>query len=549
MRRILFVVLLIVLVSLPPTTASTATPDWTRDVGPGYITTSPVADEDRVFIRTSGFWTGEERPQVMAFDHDGALLWEHTNPNATQHDMAPLMLVSGGEGPCGIWPELLLVGWADGQYTAHHRENGTLVWSVQTHVDGWGITGSSLLDGDHVVVPLRNGMARYCLADGTADFQVELGLGWRNGVSGTAQGFWMGDEQGRLWHVNREGVVNQSITLAGSLRHAPLLVGDTLLLHAQTTTASELVAVEVSSLEQNTIASLGPSPAVPVMFDGGAIFADSLNMTSVLCSETCAIASSVSAHINGEMAWTSPTVLHAPVNTVKGGWMAVSVDENGVLRELMPLTTPYDGYGTAAPEMVNGHMFLGNDAGVLMAWLDDESVVNPDESSTTDVFGALVLIASLAAVAGLASTRSTVAAWRWLSVVLVGLALVMLPSLTASWNAFVTSPESTLEQDAWNETWPDSWRGTQVVVIEFEDHSLVNGGFVGHQTVLQLTEAACQDLALSLSLQSTAIGVYVEAINGTSASGWEYFVDGERGQTSVDDAAVDATSVLVWRLA
>ena len=92
MRRIVFVVLLIFLVSLPPPTASTATPDWTRDVGPGYITTSPVADEDRVFIRTSGFWTGEERPQVMAFDHDGAFLWEHTNPNATQHDMAPLML-------------------------------------------------------------------------------------------------------------------------------------------------------------------------------------------------------------------------------------------------------------------------------------------------------------------------------------------------------------------------------------------------------------------------------------------------------------------------
>ena len=229
--------------------------------------------------------------------------------------------------------------------------------------------------------------------------------------------------------------------------------------------------------------------------------------------------------------------------------MAVSVDENGVLNELMPLTTPYDGYGTAAPEVVNGHMFLGNDEGVLMALLDEESVVNPDESSTTDVFGALILITSLGAVAGLASTRSTVAAWRWLSVVLVGLALVMLPSLTASWNAFVTSPESTSEQDAWNETWPDSWRGTQVVVIEFGDHSLVAGGFVGHQTVLQLTEAACQELDLSLSLQSTAIGVYVEAINGTSASGWEYFVDGERGQTSVDDAAVDATSVLVWRLA
>jgi len=549
MRRLVFAVLLILLASLPSTTASTARPEWTYDVGPGYITTSPVVDEGRVFIRTSGFWTGEERPQVMAFSHEGTLLWEHTNPNSTQHDMAPLMLVPGGEGPCGVWSDLLLVGWADGTFTAHHPENGTVAWGVQTYVDGWGITGRSLLDGDHVVVPLRNGMARYCLADGAVDFHVELGLGWRNGVSATSEGFWMGDEQGRLWNVNKTGAVNHSLTLPGSLRHAPLVIGDTLMMHVQTTTASELVVMNTSTLTPVSLASLGTSPAVPLVSNGGGVFADSLQLTSVLCSETCTIISSLPTHINGEMAWTSPSVLHAPVNTEKGGWMVVAVDEQGVLYEQPLLTTPYDGYGTSAPVVADGRMFLGNDAGVLMALSVGTTTEDVDDSSTMAVFGGLLLMTSFAAVAVLASSQSSVAAWRWLSVVLVGLALVMLPSLSTSWSALVTPPDSTSQQDTWNASWPDSWLGTQVVVFEFGDQSSVVGGLVGHQTVLQLTEAACQDLNLSLSLQSTAIGVYVETINGTSASGWEYFVDGERGQVSVDTAVVDGTSVLVWRLA
>ena len=33
--------------------------EWEQDVGPGYITTSPLVDEERVYVRTSGFWTGE----------------------------------------------------------------------------------------------------------------------------------------------------------------------------------------------------------------------------------------------------------------------------------------------------------------------------------------------------------------------------------------------------------------------------------------------------------------------------------------------------------
>ena len=108
--------------------------EWEQDVGPGYITTSPLVDEERVYVRTSGFWTGEERPEVMAFTHQGALEWSYSSPTTVQHDMAPMLKVGAGSGPCGSWPDLLLVGWADGAFTALHPSNGTLHWQANSNV-------------------------------------------------------------------------------------------------------------------------------------------------------------------------------------------------------------------------------------------------------------------------------------------------------------------------------------------------------------------------------------------------------------------------------
>ena len=34
----------------------------------GYISTQPLLVEDTIFVRISGFWTGEERPIVAAFE-------------------------------------------------------------------------------------------------------------------------------------------------------------------------------------------------------------------------------------------------------------------------------------------------------------------------------------------------------------------------------------------------------------------------------------------------------------------------------------------------
>ena len=54
---------------------------------------------------------------------------------------------------------------------------------------------------------------------------------------------------------------------------------------------------------------------------------------------------------------------------------------------------------------------------------------------------------------------------------------------------------------------------------------------------------------LPLKTEDTSLGLYVLSINGTEGSGWEYFLNGARGSLAVDDAPVDSTVVVRWRLA
>ena len=58
MKRAAFLLAALVLAVLSPhASAEPWALEWEQDVGPGYITTSPLVDEDRVYVRTSGFWT------------------------------------------------------------------------------------------------------------------------------------------------------------------------------------------------------------------------------------------------------------------------------------------------------------------------------------------------------------------------------------------------------------------------------------------------------------------------------------------------------------
>ena len=86
-------------------------------------------------------------------------------------------------------------------------------------------------------------------------------------------------------------------------------------------------------------------------------------------------------------------------------------------------------------------------------------------------------------------------------------------------------------------------------MFEFEEGTQAYGGFVGHDTVLQLTMAAVDEAAIDIKTESTDLGLYVVEIDGQSGGGWEYFINDQRAVLSADRQSVDSTTVLQWRLA
>ena len=122
------------------------------------------------------------------------------------------------------------------------------------------------------------------------------------------------------------------------------------------------------------------------------------------------------------------------------------------------------------------------------------------------------------------------------------------PDISKTWNSTLVedNPPATSE---WDESWPEAWLGTQIVVFELPEETITVGGLVGHTSVWSLTQAAAQNEGLPVVTEETGLGLYLLSINGTEGSGWEYFLNGGRGALAVDDAAVDSTVIVRWSLA
>ena len=86
---------------------------------------------------------------MYSLNFAGDEVWRVENPNSTFQDMTPLEYVDSGVGDCGIWPDMVLVGWSNGLFQALNANTGTIVWQYQTEVTSWGITGSMLIEMKH----------------------------------------------------------------------------------------------------------------------------------------------------------------------------------------------------------------------------------------------------------------------------------------------------------------------------------------------------------------------------------------------------------------
>ena len=145
-----------------------------------------------------------------------------------------------------------------------------------------------LLD-DRVVVPTRSGLARACLEDGVMDLNVNLSLGWRNGVAKTDDAYWMGSETGHLWKVSLDGRDVRGSTSRVNFCHAPIHVNDLLLLHVQQSTSSSIHTYDLASENLTLLHASGSSPAIPIRMGETVVFGDSDGLTSVQCNPDCRV--------------------------------------------------------------------------------------------------------------------------------------------------------------------------------------------------------------------------------------------------------------------
>ena len=532
-------ILILTLFMLPLVQANSES-SWSHEFDAGYISTQPLVVDDSVYVRTSGFWTGEERPLVAAFElQTGNEIWRYTSQTSLQHDMAPLLFIESGSGTCGAWNDLLLVGWTDGKLTALSPIDGSLVWQNQTEVDIIGITGKMVLEDDQVIVPTRTGLSSFCLADGAQLFDIDTeNIGWRNGVAITEHGYTYGDENGFLHEVDRNGNVASTFLGDGKIRHAPLETRHGLFVHMQTAQGSTIY------LNGTVLAKMGGSPAIPLSHNDRIYAVTSDEWISLLCDEqSCAVDSVVPFRSNGELSIRiveSEIEIWAPSNTPDGGW--------GVFNQTSLIrmeTTIFDTYGTAAPGFAQGAIALGNDAGILS--VSFQAANEPSFDTTeTDVVGLVHLIAVL----GLFLLTCLVFALReWQQFAKIGsafllvFAIAVVPDLSVKL-AEQTSPDRDVE---WDLSWPNEWKGTQVIVFEINGTEHAIGGLEPQDSVYELTLLACEYLGISTEIEQQYLGAYLVSFNETVGDGWEFTIDGNRVPLGMADAQLNEDSIVEWR--
>ena len=525
---------------------------WEYGFESGFISTSALFTGEEILVRTSG----DAQPAVTGFDLTGEKLWQRFNNHSSNNDMSPLVHVPAGQGDCGVWPEMVLVGWTDGRIEALLPSSGELFWSKQSEVAGWGVTGEFALDGEFVIVPTRRGIGQYCLADGEHQWWTQTGLGWRNGVSVGESGYFVGDESGVLWHLDRMGESLSYPLELGKIRHPPLFTDAGLVVHAQAMHSSTIAIIDVSDGSVSQQFPAGSSPAKPSLQGAFLVTGDSSSLRVFSCAALCQQVGELPFHTNGELRWLEDGRVIVPSNTPDSNWGLFAFDEFDNLT-FTSVDVGIYGFGTAAPLefIANDKVFtiFGNDQAVLRVFSRavEQELQSQNPLSADFDWGEQGLLFIMFMLIGSSTILFLNGKIEWFyrtsSLFFLIIFLLILPDLSAQWSKVFDEQfpvENTDEQ--WNDQWPESWQGTQVVIIELEGEEYVIGGLTGHTTVYSLTQEAGEVLGFEIKGESTELGYYVESINGIEAKGWEYFTDGSKGVVSVDSASIESGSIVRW---
>lgn len=527
--------------------------NWTYEFDEGYITTAPVISDDAIFVRSSGFWSDEDRPKVVALNHDGDVIWHYTNNDSVQHDMSPLVFVETGEGECGAWDSMLVVPWANGEITAHNISTGELHWVNQTNVQNWGITGKVAMKDDLLLVPTRNGLSILCVANGQEIEHYELGLGWRNGVSFDEFGYWIGDENGTLWHIEN-GTIESFDAGEGSIRHAPILTQNGVLIHLQSRIDSNILFFNASSQVFFLLNQSGPSPGLPTILGDFVVTTDSSYVRIFDCSDDCTMIDSMPSHSNGEIGVDSIERIWLPQNVIEGGNLVLTLNSTGHIARTESFNTTLDGYSTSAPmfgSSPNDFIVVGNDFGVLEVYSSELLETSEGERySTLDLLMGLAFFAFVFVCGHFIVKGSHVWSLRLFFTSCLIILLLLSPEIIHLLEE--SKPEAfqpTTDQEEWSPDWPLEWQETQVVIIEFPDGEVIDGGYTGYDSVFSLTIAMAEQNQIEVEVEEFHFGTFIVSFSGVDGNGWEFKINGTLGTISADQTTMPESGILRWTLA
>lgn len=532
--------------------------EWSYELGDGYVSTKPLIEMNTIFVRTSTSNPNSDSAGVFAFDYEGEKIWNIENPNSTFHDMSPLLFVQNGEGECGSWNDMLVIGWSDGTVEALNPNTGETLWQQKTEKVTWGITGSMLIDEDSLVVPTRNGLASFCLANGNNIFDYETGLGWRNGVSKLGDVYFLGDENGNLWSVSKTGVIESRNMDIGKIRHAPLVFGDKLLIHGQGISSSKIVLVNTSDFSFELISTSGPSPGIPLSIGQTVITTDLDNLGLFQCSQSCIKLDQHPFISNGESSIINDNKIMLPKNTAEGGWGIFSINNNSTIEFEGLFSTINDWYGTSAPEYMSNDeleiLVLANDNGILEVYTNHhEIVIEQEDESNTDYFSQILtlILMIFTAIVWIQYLREKYSsAFRFFIMVMFSIFLFSFSDIVSSWSEYIDNSrnQSNDQESLWQDEWPEEWLGTQIIVFEFDNQTITYGGILGEETALSLTLKAVEENQMTVEISDTSMGKYIESFNQQKGEGWIYFVDGSEAIVSAEFAKISSDSIVHWKI-
>ena len=125
-------------------------------------------------------------------------------------------------------------------------------------------------------------------------------------------GYHLGNEEGILNVVSKQGEVSNISIGDGKIRHAPIDTNDGILIHLQTSTGSEIY------VDNELLSAEGFSPAIPVK-EGQMIFlATSSHAISVDCEVNCSIDGRTNYRTNGEIVVNPEGQIWFPNNSPEG---------------------------------------------------------------------------------------------------------------------------------------------------------------------------------------------------------------------------------------